>query len=1058
MLVNQKKTFRVLVIDDLVCKGREGLSPSEVQNVISNYLFCLAKAKDPDCWVEICYVATPEEGVARWTQEVFDLTLVDSNFKVKEHVKNDDSWKRSFLDVNIEFTGAYLFRFFLEMLKINKEYGDYRKGCKIALWTGLKHDKDPDRAKKLLGLLAEAGGTVWFVPKDEEQELVRWEGESQELSRRQEGGGGEAKRISVLTLKECVDHCFSEDTNLSTNLARLVSLYKTQTPEAFAYLVGLGANWIEHGYLVARDEQIVLEDDLSKIGKDDLFVELSPMLRRADMAFKSVIKKVSNAEHSAEDRLVDSTVSGYLAYDVTTKDFLSVPTSNKERIANSSGLVAAATPLTGCSAVGRVRAVGLMVRKVKALLDGPFEKVVLKTVYLDSMEQWKDVQWPHIQAQSQHRTRCLRSAEYPRTLWNTGVTALESFMPDMMNECLKKIDLQKRGQVIVSLGSKFPQCAVSGKCLQYDQCLRDPKGVNRSQCRLHSYRIFSDFSANVADEFKRDLTEVWSALFGSVFAGVGEKDYPLVEINVRHYLRECVAYHLGGNEYLSPVKVDGRFSGCYDALDREFNTWIEVLCDVAKKHKKRLLFKLPFRGDDFHWIHLIYNKSKSDSSIAGITLINAFKSGVCESQVSAMYSPAWYGRQDAWGDALDKEWKYQMSGEMLTASRNELLGEVLKLARENPKFEVHLSGGIIRGKDIRECRKIYYDKEGCLKCNPCKVTNGCPGKAFVCGHDIDADKCRQCGACISLCVNKKVFRAVPFVQVGTWPLLDLNLGEPKWIQCMNIAPTIGVGRPQVDGLKCKKCVSCYVHCEKGAFEQKSGAVAHINLSKCIDCKRCLSECPHGAVVVERPERVRLRGKVEDGKRKIGLKHRIAFWLHELCNGCGRCSRTFYCDTFLDRRGLDLPPVMDFRNCTGCGLCVQTCPRGAIQMFDPRHVVILIASTVALLSVWRIRLSAHEIPHLVYTEDQIKDAYMQLLGETGAESSTLSQWLKIVMVGKNEFLKDSVVLKTEDVDRCTCFDPGTRRHSKSLMIEQIEALPCVVSIREEVDRRLAHLRM
>ena len=134
-----RKTFRVLVIDDLVCRGKEGLAPDEIQNAVTNYLFHLARKTASGCWVEVCYVSTPEEGVSRWTQEVFDLTLVDSNFKVKDHKTNEDYWKRSFLDINIEFTGVYLFKFFEEMLK-GSEYGDYRKGCKIALWTGLKYE------------------------------------------------------------------------------------------------------------------------------------------------------------------------------------------------------------------------------------------------------------------------------------------------------------------------------------------------------------------------------------------------------------------------------------------------------------------------------------------------------------------------------------------------------------------------------------------------------------------------------------------------------------------------------------------------------------------------------------------------------------------------------------------------------------------------------------------------------------------------------------------------------------------------------------------------------
>ena len=1060
MKIDLHETFRVLVIDDLVCRGKEGLSPDEIQNAVTNYLSSLAKAKCPYCWVEVCYVSTPEEGVSRWTQEVFDLTLVDSNFKVKDHKTNEDSWKRSFLDINIEFTGVYLFKFFEEMVK-GSEYGDYRKGCKIALWTGLKYEKDPARAKKLLDLLSRMEGDkenetkVWFVPKDEVQEKNAW-------TNGVKGAEERFARIDVKDLKGCVDEILkssADDKTTSTNLARLVSLYKTQTPETFAYLTGLGTSRVEHGYLVARDDgTIMLEGDVPEINDGESFVELSPRLRRRDLSFKSIILEKKAEKPVTPEGIPDLEVAKYLA-EVSDRGALELPGRGKS--CKKNGLVAAATPLTGCSAVGRKRAIRLMAQKVGALLNGPFEKVVLKTVYLDSLKQWEGVKWPCVQAQSHHQTRCLRSTEYPRTLWNTGVTAVEAFMPNMMNECLKQIDSEKRADVIVSLGSKFPQCPpVQENCPLCDQCLRNPKDVDGVHCRLHSYRMSPTFSPAVEQEFKRDLKSIWNDLFSAVFKDVAANDYPLVEINVRHYLRECVAYHLGGHEYLSPAKVGEKFTGRYEALDQEFKAWMDVLCQVAKECKKRLLFKLPFRGDDFHWIRLILDKAElvPDSPIAGITLINAFKSGVCEPQGCTTYSPAWYGRQDAWGDASDKEWKYQMSGELLTASRNELLGEVLKLAREHPHFQVHLSGGVVRGRDIREYRKIYYDKEGCLKCSQCIVEKKCPRKAFVCGQGIEVGKCKQCGACVSLCKHQKVVWSGPFVQMGTWSLLDLNLGGQHWNECMKDAPVPGVGRPRVDDAKCRKCPSCSVQCVQGAFVPGRGnAPAHIDLSKCIECKGCLNQCPNDAVVLERLGRVIVHEKKANGEREAGLKHRIAFWLHELCNGCGKCSRTFYCDTFLDRRGLDLPPVMDSRNCTGCGLCVQTCPQGAIQLFDPRHIVILIASTTELLSVWRERLLAYEIPHLVYTTVQIKNAYGELYSTSGAGLSPYQQWSEIVKVKENEFLKDCLVLMAKDQDKCEYFEPKSGEPGGLSKIDEIVALKNVAETRKEVNRRLAHLR-
>ncbi len=57
--------------------------------------------------------------------------------------------------------------------------------------------------------------------------------------------------------------------------------------------------------------------------------------------------------------------------------------------------------------------------------------------------------------------------------------------------------------------------------------------------------------------------------------------------------------------------------------------------------------------------------------------------------------------------------------------------------------------------------------------------------------------------------------------------------------------------------------------------------------------------------------------------------------------------------------------MDARNCTGCGLCAQTCPKGAIQLFKPEHVAVLVGGNEENLSRWHKFLFANEIPHLVF---------------------------------------------------------------------------------------------
>jgi ferredoxin len=53
--------------------------------------------------------------------------------------------------------------------------------------------------------------------------------------------------------------------------------------------------------------------------------------------------------------------------------------------------------------------------------------------------------------------------------------------------------------------------------------------------------------------------------------------------------------------------------------------------------------------------------------------------------------------------------------------------------------------------------------------------------------------------------------------------------------------------------------------------------------------------------------------------------------------------------------------MDPRNCTGCGLCAQICPTGALQLFRPEHVAVLISRPGERTDL----LKALQIPHLTY---------------------------------------------------------------------------------------------
>ena len=619
---------------------------------------------------------------------------------------------------------------------------------------------------------------------------------------------------------------------------------------------------------------------------------------------------------------------------------------DKYRAAKKS-IVAAATPLTGVSAIDRKHAMAVLKDKLWRLLNCSFEKVVLKTVYLDYLPQEDDtpdaekLHWPELQIQSQHRARCLRSISHPRTLWNTGKTALETVTPQMLYELLCEIQKDDSGftredrkNIIVSLGSKYPQASVKelnedidalGLGIEYKAPEGDmfkPKDEDeddKQNCRFLNYR--KKGKPDIDEMFITDVRRVWEFLFEAVFGSVDDQEKfipatlsPWVEINVRHYLRECIEYNIGGNEYLSPDKMDdenaSKFVEKHQALEVEFRRWLEIIDDVARKFQRKLLLKLPFRGDLLFFIKNILdvrkkqgkkNKgAKNKFGIQGITLINAFKAVVSEApETIGQFSSAWYGRTDAWGDAADKKWKYQMSGELLAGPRNEILAALFKeFPKEMEDMELHIGGGIMTDNEITLLRKIG-----------------------------GRDNC---------------------VQIGTWGLLNYDIED-----LIN---------------------------RKTASKETDTHDLDLDINKSRDCS---------------PSLLKLSGKSIDAfpdstrapNTEKGITHRFAFLLNSKCKKClyCNCSKTYYCDSFLTRNGEKQPPFMDPRNCTGCGLCIQCCPNGAIHLFKPEHFICLIGENTDVTWKAHNQLMDAQLPHFVYTRKQLSDIIGKYLRASQADS-------------------------------------------------------------------------
>lgn len=1056
------------MIDDKVSAS------AEMQESIRSVLTSLAYRSERGNalrYVDIVFAGTPEIGIQKWQEQVFDLTLVDSKFDTepkdeKRRKEQMDAGFKSLPDYYARYAGVLAFQAMRALMR-GKERYLYRllggSSLVLHMWSSLGQSDIQD----ILGNAGSIGrptpplkGKADGLPPPEDNFYLAKVPRSEDENVRQRLGAEIFDKLRVII--DGAVRTAAGPFSGPQRAERFVSIYKTRwsLPE---YLRKELPQFLD-GYLFTASTPSPYFDEIhdpcgSPNETDKLYfsirrpkgtgrgphdidlkslkgvVHIGPSSRDVGKPLAAIVVQLFPELANTEDRSAPRAdeASEPLA---TVKQMellyrrsqigppgdrraaIEVPRSDKQERPKGAApqpnggpkrtCEAAATPLTGVSTVGLADAQRVLVEKCKVMLKAPFDRVVLKTVYLDypakkegdkiQMPEWNGIQWPALQAQSHHRTRCLRSVGHPRTIWNTGVTALEMFTPAMLNEFLKACLYARRNadgseafgekceKLVVSLGSKYPKAGTSHACYRREGC----------DIRRHE------------SAFRHDLEHlIWSPLFEAVFLGLDKSQFPVVEINVRHYLRENVAFHIGGDEYMSPESPRGAFSKSHAAALAEFGWWVEVVNKVATANRKRVILKFPFRSDIFAFIDEALNfcqrhpPTENGFGIQGICLINAFKSGVCEVKSAPEFSPAWYSLPWAWGDAAGREVKYQMSGEMLNASRNMLLFKLLNARHGDPKLRglgLRFGGGVVSQNDLDFCfhpsgfggaRKNVAVQIGTwalldfklgtplprtcqavapyvlrnkaratgecngTTCNQC-VKDMCSEKAIrVVGRSlvVELEKCIKCGFCVDHCPSRN-FEEVDEDEASLVALRKPQREVTPMVLADKCRGCTLCTKPEKSGCPNDVLVMIDAIADDGSVKQRA-TVQNERRANCTACGKCVEVCPCSAITLEStatPE----------------LLPRICYLLHERCVGCGKCSRSFYCDTFLDRRGGDLHPLIDPRNCTGCGLCAQICPTGALQLFSPDHVAVLISGPGERTEL----LQAMQIPHLTY--DPIED--------------------------------------------------------------------------------------
>lgn len=840
------KILRVLVIDDKV-----GASDA-LQEYVCSAIYSLAlTSPGGQCldYVDVQFAPTPNSGASRWQKEWFDLTLIDSHFEPTNEEKKSKTVGTHALVLDAKYQGLILYGLLASQMADGERLAYRREAVEIAVWSSLDES-----------VLKEHPGTA--------QHLTAYHAKVDATKLRNTLG----RVIARICLGE-----YKEEQARERALT-FIRLAEQGVPRSFAWPREIkSCRWL----VLDRESDLTY---LPAIWSDkSTKATLRMAARFPKNRGRSIVYDLSGSPLT-ENRLKQSVERGNLAGDDLIGDLSSrtvkgaTPQDRVEFIGFSfpRGRFAAATPLTGITVAGRDKALTFLVEKVQALLASHFGAVILKTAYLNRRDEWTDVYWPSIQVQSHMRARCLYPSTGLATLWNTGRTALEMFTPEDIAVLLGRLAQtalkEESHRVIVSLGSKFH----------------------------HQGELKRGYEATVSAEYG----EIWSKLFSRVFGPVPEDDtpttFPLVEINVRHFLREIVKYYLGGDEYLNPTTIGEKCSLDYESFWKDLALWLEVVHNTAVQWRKLLILKMPHRSDTLSLVRYAVSLRKRHRlcaaeplrryGVRAVTLVNALKTPAPpDGKGPIPFTPPWYSDAATWGDADEKTGKYQMSGGYLAPYRDQILSGMLR--RDMDDVEVMLSGGVVGKLGIDAAQAAY-----------------------AAGKKDEAGK-------------------VAPVQIGTWALLGYS-----YVRGLRPAPIRAEGQWEKTGLP---------------FETRTHELA-----------------------------------------ESAITPRLVFIHESLCQGCGKCVSTHYCDAFLERAVQVTParkPRLDPRNCTGCGLCVQICPEGALQLYRPADIIVLVDHARERSAL----LSSLGVPHIRLGADALAALSNTLVSLGGPDVSCLDVFLQRV---------------------------------------------------------------
>lgn len=137
------------------------------------------------------------------------------------------------------------------------------------------------------------------------------------------------------------------------------------------------------------------------------------------------------------------------------------------------------------------------------------------------------------------------------------------------------------------------------------------------------------------------------------------------------------------------------------------------------------------------------------------------------------------------------------------------------------------------------------------------------------------------------------------------------------LDCLSVAK---IGGERLCPYACIGLGTCVESCKFGAISVVNG-IAKVNDDLCTACGACARACPMHLIKIKPKNSVYVACSSKDAGRRV----------RDICDagciGCRICEKTCQNDAI---KVIDNLAVIDGEKCTGCGACIEKCPRGIIK--------------------------------------------------------------------------------------------------------------------------------